>query len=173
MGQSRVEYLVILDGLEATEAGRAAGAALALVAEEMAWAETDIPWELREQWPQQVTEAAGRLCNHFVPPAQHGAPYAQTGVRSVADAQIRADFITFAPYAYDATFWGHDHQEVATLADEGTSFVIWLTDRQRERLAQSLGADAVVSLAEWRRTHPSLWRQWLDRLPLPRLKQHG
>ncbi|HEX5533999.1 MAG TPA: hypothetical protein VFX33_09695 [Actinomycetales bacterium] len=172
MGQSPVEYLVILDGLEATEAGRAAGAALALVAEEMAWAETDIPWEQREQWPEQVAEAASRLRNHFVPQAEHGAPYSQTGVRSVADAQIREDFITFAPYAYDATFWGPDHQEVATLADEGQSFVIWLTDHQRGLLAQSLGADRVVSLAEWRRAHPSIWSQWLDRLPLPRLKQH-
>jgi len=87
-----------------------------------------------------------------------------TGVRSVADRQVREDFITFAPHALDATFWRDNHAEVASLSDEGTSYLIWLTDQHRAALAEDVGADRVISLRDWRRAHPSMWRRWLNRL---------
>jgi hypothetical protein len=36
-----------------------------------------------------------------------------------------------APHAYDVMFWRSDYADVASLADEGTSFAIWLTDDER------------------------------------------
>ena len=91
----------------------------------------------------------------------------QTGVQSTSELGVLADFISVAPHAYDATFWRSDSAEVASLSDEGMSFAIWLTDEGRETIAELIGADRIVTLAEWRRAHPPLWRSLLSRLTTP------
>lgn len=138
--------------------------ALTLVAAEMSRAETDIPWSMRNDWPPEVVVAASRLCDRFVPDSKRDDHYMQTGVRSTSDPEVRDDFISVAPHAYDATFWRRDYAEVASLSDEGTSCAIWLTDDQRNILADVVGADRVVSYEDWRRAHPSWWRRHLHRL---------
>lgn len=160
----RTEYLLRLEGLDDAAFSVASRRALTLVASDVASAETDIPWGVRDPWPADVLEAANRLCDQFVQEADRDEHYMQTGVRAVADHQVREDFITVAPYAYDATFWRADNVEVASLADEGSSFVLWLTDQQRAALAELVGVDRVISLSDWRMAHPSIWRRWLNRL---------
>jgi hypothetical protein len=160
----RTEYLLLSDGLDDPSRAAACQKALTLVAVDMASAETDIPWALRGSWPAHVAEAASRLCELFVPEAKRHDGYMQTGVRSVTDPRVRDDFITVAPYAYDASFWRRDKAEVAHLSDEGTACVVWLTDGQRETLAGVAGVERVVSVTDWRRVHPSWWRRRLDRL---------
>jgi hypothetical protein len=160
----RVEYLLLLDGLDAARRGVAVHQGLTLVAAEMGRAETDIPWSMRNEWPPEVVEAASRLCDRFVPDSKRDDHYMQTGVRSISDPGERDDFISVAPHAYDATFWGRDYGEVASLSDEGTSCAIWFTDDQRNILADVVGADRVVRYEDWRRAHPSWWRRHLHRL---------
>lgn len=164
VNSGRTEYLLRLEGLDDPALGAASRTALTLVASEMGSAETDIPWATRDRWPAEVLEAASRLCDRFVQEGDRDDLYMQTGVRSVADRQVREDFITFAPHAHDASFRRDNCAEIASLSDEGTSFVIWLTDQQRAALAEVVGADRVISLSDWRRAHPSMWRRWLNRL---------
>jgi hypothetical protein len=160
----RVEYLLLSEGLDAARRGVAVHQALTLVAAEMGRAETDIPWSMRNDWPPEVVVAASRLCDRFVPDSKRDDHYMQTGVRSTSDPGVRDDFISVAPHAYDATFWRRDYAEVASLSDEGTSCAIWLTDDQRNILADVVGADRVVRYEDWRRAHPSWWRRHLHRL---------
>ena len=164
MKDGRVEYLLLSDGLDPARQRLAVHRALTLVAAEMGRADTDIPWSLRNDWPPEVVEAASRLCDRFVPDSRRGDTYMQTGVQSTSDPEVRNDFISVAPHAYGPTFWRRDYGEVASLSDEGTSCVIWLTDDQRNILADLVGADRVVSYADWRRAHPAWSRRQLHRL---------
>jgi hypothetical protein len=168
----RVEYMLLSDGLDFARRGVAVHGALTLVAAEMGRAETDIPWSMCSDWPPEVVEAASRLCERFVPDSKRNDHYMQTGVQSTSDSEVRDDFITVAPHAYDATFWRRDYGEVASLSDEGTSCAIWLTDDQRNVLADVVGAERVVSYEDWRRAHPSCSRRQLHRLStrLPRAR---
>lgn len=163
MGNDRVEYLLRLDGMADAEVGSACRFALELVADEIARAETDIPWDEGDDWPAEVMDAASRLRDRFVPAHEQGA-YMQTGVRSTTDPDVRADFITFAPYALDAGFWGGGYGEVAHLNDEGSSVVTWLTDGQRRQLAERIGPDRVVTMTDWNAAHPSWLRRLRNRL---------
>lgn len=158
------EYVLKLEGLDDSAFRAASRTALTLVALDVASAQTDIPWGIRDRWPADVVEAAHRLCGRFVQEADRDDHYMQTGVRAVADHEVQEDFMTVAPHAYDATFWRADNAEVASLADEGNSFVIWLTDQQRAALVEVVGADRLVSMSDWRSAHPSTWRKWLNRL---------
>lgn len=151
----RTQYVLSLAGLSDANVVEAARAALTLVASEMASAETDIPWDERGDWPVDVVEAAHRLSDRFG--QRLDEQYVQTGVRAVTDRQVREDFITFAPYAHDATFWREDYAAVASLADKGTSFVIWLTEHQWAKLIEVVHAERVVSMSDWRLTHSSRW----------------
>lgn len=163
----RTEYVLNLEGLDDPAFRAASRTALTLVASDVASAETDIPWGIRDRWPAKVVEAASRLCGRFVQEGDRDDHYMQTGVRAVAAHQVREDFVTVAPHAYDATFWRGDHAEVASLADEGSSFVIWLSNQQRAALAAVVGAERVISLSDWQLAHPSMWRRWLNRLTPP------
>jgi hypothetical protein len=70
----RAEYLLLLDGLDDAALRSASRAALNLVADDMATAETDIPWAMRDTWPPEVAEAAARLRDRFVPGHQQEEP---------------------------------------------------------------------------------------------------
>lgn len=119
-------------------------------------AETDIAWE-PESWPQNVLEAATRLRDHHVPPDTWAGGYLQTGVVTLTDDQDRDDFLTFAPYALDATIWGEDGT-LAELADHGWSFVVALTDVEADVFASTLEAGRLVTLKEWHERQPSIRR---------------
>jgi hypothetical protein len=160
----RVEYLLLSDGLGAARRGVVVDQALNLVAAEMGRAEMDIPWSMRKNWPPKAVQAASRLCDRFVPDSKRDEHYMQTGVQSTSDPGVRDDFIRVAPHAYDATFWRRGYAGVASLRDEGTFCAIWLTDAQRNMLAEVVGADRVVSLEDWRCAHPSWWRRQLHGL---------
>ena len=167
MPSDRVEYLLHLEGLEDEALWAASRSALSLVQHEMARAETDIPWSMRDTWPTQAVDAAELLRERFVPEHKREEPYLQTGAQLTADPAVREAFITFAARAYDATFWRHDHAEVASLSDEGTSFAIYLTESQRKTITEIIGEDRIVTLAEWNKTHPSFWRSLLDQFITP------
>ncbi|WP_270886551.1 hypothetical protein [Pedococcus sp. 5OH_020] len=164
MDHARAAYVIGLDGLDEGRAVAACRSALEMVAPEMRHAETDIPWESRDTWPAEVVDSASRLVDRFGNKSKWPDRYMQTGVRSVADAQVRSDFMAVAPYAFDAAFWGCDYREVAQLNDEAMSFVIWLTEPQREALVGVVGAQRVTLRGEWNRSHPSRWRRWLHGL---------
>lgn len=157
----RLEYLLLLDGLDNDTLWAASRVALNLVEVDMATAQTDIPWSTRDTWPAEAVKAAARLRDRFVPEQDRQKPYMMTDVTSTEDPGTRDDFIAVAPHAYDATFWRSDYAEVASLADEGSCLAIWLADEDRETIAELIGADRVVALAEWNRSHPSLWRTFL------------
>lgn len=167
MPSDRVEYLLHLEDLDDEALWAASRAALTLVQDEMATAETDIPWSMRDTWPMHAVHAAELLIERFVPQRRRGEPYLQSGRQPTDDPAVRDAFITFAAHAYDATFWRHDRAEVASLADEGTSFAIHLTESQRQTITEMIGEDRIVTLAEWNRAHPSLWRSLLELLTTP------
>jgi len=133
-----------------------------MVAPAVVEAECDIPWHKREQWPAEVLGAAQLLRDRFVSPARVDEGYLHTGVQTLDD-QTRAAFTTFAPYAYDSTFWGPTGQ-LATVNDEGTSFVVALKSDEADTLSRALGSTRVVTLAEWRQRHPSGLKRLLRRL---------
>jgi hypothetical protein len=75
--------------------------------------------------------------------------YAQTGVLRNAGADAWDAFVTFAPYACDATVWDIDGRRIAELSDEGTAIVVLLTSPQREAVAAIVGPRRLVPLKEW------------------------
>lgn len=148
MAAPRVEYILDTDGLGAADRVAAWDAAMSAVRQTVDAAEVDIPWSNRELWPQDVHDAAARLVALYVASEARGA-YMQTGVREV-DASTLADFVTFAPYAFDATLWD-EADRVAVLSDEGQSFVVALTEAQHHALVARVGGERVVPVVEWRR----------------------
>jgi hypothetical protein len=58
--------------------------------------------------------------------------------------------VTFAPYAYDASAWSTDSQQIAALSDAAGSIVAALTLGQMRAMANGTGWDTVVPLKEWR-----------------------
>ncbi len=88
-----------------------------------------------------------------MPESEKARGYTQTGLQRL-DEQARQDFVTFVPYAYDASlFVGED--DLISLADEGTSLGLSLTDDERNALEKIVGAGRVVTLRERRRRQPS------------------
>jgi hypothetical protein len=122
---------------------------------------------MRDTWPRPAAEAAELLRERFVPEHKREEAYLQTGLQLTDDPAVRQAFITFAAHAYDASFWRHDHAGVASLADEGTSFAIHLTEAQRKTITEMIGEDRIVTLAEWNKTHPSFWRSLLGAFITP------
>ena len=153
-------------GWDGTSRVAAVQAALNLVAGEVIQAETDIPWGNRGSWPDDVLHAAERLRDQYVPETRRVAGeaegYLQTGVATTDPDSLQA-FITFAPYAFDATFWAEGRTS-ASLAYEGTSVVVSLTDQEHRKLVHRLGASHVPSLEEWQARHPSALQRLVRRL---------
>ena len=164
MASDRLEYVVDFDGMSSSDASRCARDVLEVLAADIAKAETDIPWDERESWPEEVVLAACRLRDRFVPLGERGEVYMRTGVQRVMDDKVLADYLVVAPHAYDAQFWREDFAEVASLADEGQSFVAWLTEKQRASVVARVGNDRVVVLAEWRAAHRPAWRRMIGDL---------
>jgi hypothetical protein len=101
--------------------------------------------------------------------------YAQTGALRNVDAGAWAAFVTFAPYAYDASVWDPDGRRIASLSDEGTGIVALLTSPQREAVAAIVGPRRLVPLKEWNARHRLARRaaraRWFRGLIRPRSSQ--
>ena len=154
----RYDVVIDLTGWDNATRLAAVGSGLALIRDLVTDAETDIPWHLRESWPDDVVAAAHRLRERYVPQAKRSVDYMQTGVQSTTDPADRDAFATFAPFAYDSAFWSNG-STVASVNDEGTSFVLALTAEERQALSVILGAQRVVPLRDWRARHPSALRR--------------
>lgn len=159
----RAEYVLFGKGEDEATRLAATGQALAFVAPDATDSQTDIPWHLRDSWPPAIAHAAPRLRAHFVREDKWADDYMRTDIVPLADDVVRSDFVTFAPYAYDATIWAGG-EVLATLADEGTSLIVALTDEQRDVLEADGGLGHVVTLTEWRERHPSTLQRLLRRL---------
>lgn len=158
----RTQYVIDDDGWDNQTRVTSVRLALELIAPAVVNAECDIPWHNWEEWPTEVRQSAELLRDRFVPASRAGQGYLQTGVNQV-DSQTRIAFTTFAPFAYDSTFWGREGV-LASVNDEGTSCVVALTDEDADRLRLSVDPARVVPLSEWRERHPSLLKRLLWRL---------
>ena len=115
------------------------------------WCQTDIPADC-EDWPPAVVAAAevlrqiasrtGRVEGRY--------DYAQTGVIEVAREDVWLAFVTFAPWAYDATVW-NAVRVIVSLADEGQSVFVRLTPEQYGVIAAELGQASLIRYREWGR----------------------
>ncbi len=161
---NRTEYVLDHEGWEEVARRAASREVIALIATTATAAATDIPWDRHDEWPTEVVEAAKRLRDRFVPEGERARSYMQTGLQRLNDEQARQDFKTFVLYAYDASlFVGKD--DLANVADEGTSLVVSLTNGERDAVERVVGAGRVVTLREWRERHPSPLGRLAQRLP--------
>jgi hypothetical protein len=114
--------------------------------------ETDIPGG-GEDWSPDVLSAAevlrqiasrtGRVDGRY--------DYAQTGVIEVARDEVWSAFVTFAPWAYDATVWNPAGDDIVSLADEGQSAFVRLTPEHYGAIVAELGQASLIPYREWRR----------------------
>ncbi len=158
----RAEYIIDEQDWDDSTRLAALRHALDVVEDSVVFAETDIPWHKRDEWPEEVVIAASVLRSRFAGDSKDDDDYLQTA-REPVDDETRHAFITFAPYAYACTLWGPDG-EVASVNDEGTSIVVFLDDAESERLRSVLGPNRVFSAAEWRERHPATLRRLVRRL---------
>lgn len=122
--------------------------------------ETDIPADC-ENWPPDVVSAAevlrrkasrtGRVEGRY--------DYAQTGVIEVARDEVWSAFVTFAPWAYDATVWNPAGDDIVSLADEGQSAFVRLTPEHYGAIAAELGQASLIPYREWRRVRKQRRKQ--------------
>jgi hypothetical protein len=145
----RVRYILDTVGLTEVERSVACRTALNLVAEEAATFETDIPWSAASAWPTDVREAAEQL-QHVSRKPPKDPRHAQTGVLGTEDDVTWRAFVTFAPWAYDATVWSADHADIASLSDEAEGIVLRLTDAQRTALENAACQGRLVPASEWK-----------------------
>jgi hypothetical protein len=115
------------------------------------WCQTDVPADC-EDWPpdvvaaevlRQIASRTGRVEGRY--------DYARTGVIEVAWDEVWSAFVTFAPWAYDATVWNAVSDDIVSLADEGQSVFVRLTPEQYGVIAAELGQASLIRYREWRR----------------------
>jgi len=131
-----VWWVVDTDGLSDDERAEACRVVLRGMRGVLVRGECDIPWSVADTWAPDVLAAATRLRDRFIPESERDPYYLQTGVQDVRAPGVWADFVTFAPEAFDATFWSAT-EAVVSLSDnaDGIAFradaALWevLTDR--------------------------------------------
>ncbi|MEV6413307.1 hypothetical protein [Kribbella sp. NPDC051718] len=143
--KGRQRYVVDGDGWDDAEIVEACRLVLGAVQATATEYETDIPIDDAD-WPVEVAVAAEVL--RGVAKRVEKGGYAQTGIRRGGD-EIWSAFVTFAPWAYDATVWG-DAGELVSLADEGQSIAVRLDGAQVEAVGRVIGAARLVPEKEWR-----------------------
>ena len=147
----RTSYVVDTAALPEHQRTDACRLVLDVTAVDIASFETDIPWGAADEWPDIVRRAADLLSSLREPSRGEDASYRRTGEVPRHDEQAWQAFLTFSPYAYDASAWSADSHQIAQLADAAESIVIALTPEQLDAVTHSLGRDVVVPLKEWRR----------------------
>ena len=143
----------VLDTRLLDEGDRAAACrcVLTAVAEDITTFETDIPWSAASEWPTDVSQAAELLSALKEPSSGEDQLYRRTGEVPRTNEDAWAAFITFAPFAYDASTWGRESQQITALADAGESVVAALTPEQAASVASAIGAKTLVPLKQWRK----------------------
>lgn len=103
-------------------------------------------------WPPAVRAAARRLLTHSKHGHGENESYRRTGIISATDEDHWDAFVTFAPYAYDASVWGADSiLPLVQLSDEGTSLAVRLEPHEHSDLANSVGQERVIPAGEWKK----------------------
>jgi hypothetical protein len=147
---ARTAFVIDTGALRDVDRRRAARVVLELVAPDVETFECDVPWSQQQGWPDEVREAAERL-GALRSTRRSSDVYWQTGViRRTDDSTWRA-FVTFAPFAYDASASDMNGRRLVDLADEGTSLVARLDDNQARTVAEAFGHQVVVPLKAWRK----------------------
>lgn len=106
----------------------------------------DIPFGEEAAWPPEVRVAAHRLARHSKGRRGGNDGYKMIWRVSTVDTDDWDAFVTFAPYAFDASVWADDCTYVADLADEGTS----LEPSEAAALSQFIGSDRVIPMSQWK-----------------------
>lgn len=155
-------YVVDNDGWSRDEVVSVCRSVLTALRRRAAEFECDIPGDPDNSsdtgdWPDDVRAAARVLRSLPKARIQRGG-YGQTGVVKDASDEVWGAFVTFAPWAFDATVWAADARTLVHLADEGTALVVELEPIEREVIAGIVGSDRLVPLREWRRR-----RRWFRR----------
>lgn len=145
------EYVVDTWGLPRGAEIDACRLALTSVAKRAHTFETDIPWSRTADWPADVQHAAHLLSSHSTGRRRESDAYQMTGVLSAKDLSDWEAFVTFAPYAFDASVWGADLRLLASLSDEGTGLTIHLQTDEHDALVSLLGAVRVIPWFQWKR----------------------
>ncbi|TCO47925.1 hypothetical protein EV646_105485 [Kribbella antiqua] len=146
----RTEYVVDTGDRGDSERIYACRLVLSVTAEDVASFETDIPLASAWNWPGDVREAAAFLSSLKDPSRGEDALYRRTGRVPKTDRAWEA-FVIVAPYAYDASAWSDDTQQIAALSDTAESIVAALTPDQTSVVGRAIGQDALVPLKQWRK----------------------
>lgn len=109
----------------------------------------DIPADLGD-WPPEVANAARLLRGLADGGGRSHRDYARTGVIEVKLDEVWSGFVTFAPWAFDATVWD-DSRDIVSLSDEGQAIVLRLRPDQQEAISAIVGPDRLVPDREWSR----------------------
>ena len=146
----RTRYVVDTAALGARQRVDACRLVLTVAAEDIATFEADIPSTAAAGWPEDVRRAADFLTSLRERSRGETALYRRTGEVPNGHERAWRQFVTFAPYAYDASAWSANSQQIAALADAAESIVAALTPGQVSAVAQVIGWDTVVPLKQWR-----------------------
>lgn len=149
--KGRSQYLVDETRLEGMDLVQACRHVLTAVSADIASFECDIPWSQVKEWPAEVQAAAENLASLGKRGGGPDDEYGRTGVVSSWEADQWAAFVSFVPYAFDATCWDKDFHTVVSIADTAHSIVAYLTSDVAEDLNSLLGPDVLVPEKRWRR----------------------
>lgn len=151
MTENRARYVIDAGGWDSRQRLRTTYEAMDLLTSELASAECDLPWSVRDDWPAPVQDAATRLRDTCVPVSEHNETHMTIAETVLEDPGTKRDFVLLASYTYFARFWDASHHEVADLNDHNTSNTWVLTRKQRDRLALLVEPHRVVDLSSWHR----------------------
>lgn len=147
----RTRYVVDTDRFGEAEQVSVCRTVLTVVEPDVGSFETDLPFSRASDWPLEVDQAATYLSSMRPPGRGENSSYRRTGdVKRSVEAAWDA-FVVFAPYAYDASAWSNDGQEIVNLADSGTTVIAALTPEQAALASDAIGLDTLVPLNEWRK----------------------
>jgi len=101
----------------------------------------------RAGWPADVVRAAAYLRDASRKRPRDPA-YGQTGVLTNDDPARWTAFVTFAPWALDASVWTMKHEHLVSLTDEAESMALELTSDQHDAIAAVVGRSRLLTKAE-------------------------
>jgi hypothetical protein len=142
---ARTLYLLDTDGWSDQQCRDACRVALAAVSADADRYECDIPFS--PEWPADVVRAASYLRDASRKRPRDPA-YVQTGVLTNDDPARWTAFVTFAPWALDASVWTKKHEHLVSLTDEAESMALELTSDQHDAIAAVVGRSRLLTKAE-------------------------
>ncbi|TDO68485.1 hypothetical protein EV651_102407 [Kribbella sp. VKM Ac-2571] len=145
MVETMEAFILDSDGWSHADVVEACRLILRTVAVSASRCETDIPGG-GEDWPPDVRSAAEvlRQIASRTGRVERRYDYVQTGIIEVARDEVWSAFVTFAPWAYDATVWDPAGDDIVSLADEGRSAFVRLTPEHYGAIAAELGQASLI-----------------------------